>query len=193
MLCLERTACTPCAALIGTCNSLEGSEYQGPKYSTKEGEVVRLCPLSLLCTASQTIRITLAEREQQFEPRLLLVQGPAKTPVGCTMRMAPQAVRNRAVDYETMVPYGPICDIWSAAVTLYYLLYTRWPFSDKTILEWTIDGTQVRPGDVNFPESAPRFSLSVGFSRIFRQGSSRRGSLPRIQFSRPPECACCGA
>jgi serine/threonine protein kinase len=70
------------------------------------------------------------------------------------MWMAPQAVRNRAKDYKEMVPYGPICDIWSAAVTLYYLLYTKWPFSDKTILQWTVDGAQAKPEEVQFPESA---------------------------------------
>jgi serine/threonine protein kinase len=84
---------------------------------------------------------------------VLHVQGPAKTPVGCTMWMSPQAVRNRDRAYKDMIPYGPICDIWSAAVTLYYLLYTKWPFSDKQILEWTQPGSKVEDDKVKYPES----------------------------------------
>ena len=70
------------------------------------------------------------------------------------MWMSPQAVRNRAMPYKDMIPYGPICDIWSAAVTLYYLLYTKWPFSDKQILEWTMEGSQVYPDAVKYETCA---------------------------------------
>lgn len=83
-----------------------------------------------------------------------MVQGPTRTPVSCTMYTAPQVLRNRGKTYEQMAPYAPVCDVWSAAVTLHYLVYAKWPFSKNQILSWASPGSTVEWEKVKFSKSA---------------------------------------
>ena len=70
------------------------------------------------------------------------------------MYTAPQVLRNRGKSYEEMAPYGPMCDVWSAAVTLYYLIYAKWPFSKNQILSWASPKSTVDWEKVKYPKSA---------------------------------------
>lgn len=94
------------------------------------------------------------------------------------MYTAPQVLRNRGKSYEQMAPYAPVCDVWSAAVTLYYLVYAKWPFSKNQILSWASPGSTVEWEKVKFSKSVPpppRVGATVS-------------SLPPITMPPPPCC-----
>eukprot|EP00892_Ulva_mutabilis_P009430 jgi/Ulvmu1/685/UM010_0057.1 len=102
-------------------------------------------------------------------------QGPVRTPVSCTMYTAPQVLRNRGKSYEQMAAYGPVCDVWSAAVTLYYLIYAKWPFSKNQILSWASSKVNVDWEKVKFSKKTKHGRVSSQLiellTRIFSCGN----------------------
>ena len=78
------------------------------------------------------------------------------TPVIGTMYTCPQLIRalEGSVDEEALTRAA---DVWAVCVTLYFLLYARWPFEKKEIASWATTPREhwKNDGYVNYP-STPR-------------------------------------
>jgi hypothetical protein len=81
-------------------------------------------------------------------------QPPGPSKAFYTMYMAPAVVRNHNKDAARLKPFAEICDLWSAAVTLYYLLYQTWPFLREEISSWRDEKNVPDVGKVEFKTGA---------------------------------------
>eukprot|EP00892_Ulva_mutabilis_P003114 jgi/Ulvmu1/12803/UM097_0032.1 len=112
------------------------------------------------------------------------LEGPTVTPQPPSHHMAPHPQRIRELPPD--VPghnllqtrlgvcedYSRVCDVWSLAVTLYFLLYQCWPFSMSQIAQWANipadqwhDDDHVRYGKEGVPDE-----VTGVMRRVFRAG-----------------------
>lgn len=83
------------------------------------------------------------------------LQGPAQTPVVATMYTCPHMIRQAGRDRKLWEDLAPVCDVWSAVVTLFFLLTGRWPFSKDQIIAWATTPEDKWTDDDSAMESAP--------------------------------------
>ena len=82
-----------------------------------------------------------------------------------------------------MVPYGAECDVWSAGIVLYALIYGQLPFRGVTVREIK---SKVLAGHVNYKESNGINAVSMEVRDLLRKmlkphnEESRRISIEEI-------------